>query len=205
MTKLGLDAIRLKSFQSVPVHLEGHWEENPWRHDWKGIATSPVPMVALSFLEFSNQWIWCKSEKRNGNLELRLALFPYDQQRLDVGVNFSVRNNGGCRMRSIMPSSSYRPELPDTRLLETAQLYEFATVEGNPAIKLFMLFLARTDVKGLRKGLWRVRSPLLSSVQEPLRTCLDYGRTGVLQRNPAAGEHWPRLNRFLRALHVLRS
>lgn len=174
------EGIAFETLWSVPVQIDGAWCGDAPR-DWRGTATSAVPLVAMSFLESSGHCEWCKSERDVTSPEVDLALRQYDDTGLDVQVNFSV-GGGGRRCRSLVASPSYRPDLPATRALQTARIYRFGEVEGDPPVNLFVLFLARADVESSRKALWRVRKRLESDLAEPFRRWLTYGRTGACQR-----------------------
>jgi hypothetical protein len=148
--------------------------------DWCGIATCAEPLVGIAFLHAGGITEWCKSERGNEHeLELRLALFPYDAGMEDVQVNFSV-GRGGCRGRATVASSQYVPAIPDGRELRTGVIEEFATIEGEPVIAVSVLLIARCDVKSARNGLWRLRENLVGSVPGPYARILTYGRTGTI-------------------------
>jgi hypothetical protein len=169
-----LEAVRLEALQSVPVTVNGSWSAD---RDWRGSARSPVPLVGMSFLQSGNHCEWCKSERDEPSPEVRLALFPYDEAALDVQVNFSV-GHGGRRWRTLMPSPSCRPVLPDTLSLETGTIHRFADLDTDPAVALYYLFVARDDVESSRGTLWRVRHRLEPDLAQPFRQWLTHGRTG---------------------------
>jgi hypothetical protein len=168
-----------KGLQTLPVQLNGSWSDHV-HCDWKGAAMSTAPLVGMSFLQSPQHCEWCKSERGEASPEVRLALFPYDDAGLDVQVNFSV-GHGGRRWRTLVPSRLYRPELPASRELQTARIFRFATVEGDPPISLFVVFLARDDVESSRSALWRVRERPESGLNEPFRHWLTHGRTGMCE------------------------
>src|SRR4051794_37324606 len=104
---------RFDGLTSLPVTAEGGWSPGRKR-DWQGIAISSEPLVAVAFLRVAGVTEWCKSERHNENgLELRLALFPYDESLTDVQVNFSV--GGGRCLSRIKITSRYNPPVMDRR------------------------------------------------------------------------------------------
>lgn len=97
----------------------------------------------------------------------------------DVQVSFSLAS-GDRRCRSIVASPDYVPAIVAPRTFKTGVIHSFATVEGDPTIHLFALFLARSDTRSLRNGLWRVRDHLAGSLPAAFCGMLTYGRTGAL-------------------------
>jgi hypothetical protein len=164
---------------SLAATCHGGWSLGRTR-DWCGMATCGEPLVGMAFLHAGGITEWCKSERGDEHgLKLRLALFPYDVGLEDVQVNFSVAR-GGCRWRCTVQSSQYIPAIPERREVRTGVIEVFATIEGDPAIEVCVLLIARRDVKSARNGLWRLRRNLASSVPEPYGRILTYGRTGTI-------------------------
>lgn len=110
---------------------------------------------------------------------VRLLLGHYDSVGRDIQVNFSV-GGGHVLSRTLVESPAYQPpiRLPITGVTRT--LLQFATVEGSHQVELFVLFLAGSDVKVGRNGLWHLRPNLVDSVPEAFRELLVHGRTGEL-------------------------
>jgi hypothetical protein len=169
---MDLEGIAFEGLETLPIYLNGSWAYGAKR-DWRGAARSTVPLVGMSFMQSPRHCEWCKSKKDEASPEVRLALFPYDDVGMDVQVWF-----WGLRWRSLVPSASYRPVFSDLQVLQAARIFRFATIDGDPPVNLFVLFLARSDVESSRKGLWRVRKRLESGLNEPFRRWLTYGRTG---------------------------
>jgi hypothetical protein len=177
---MNLAGIGFPCLTSVAATLEGGWSSRRWP-DWQGVATASEPLVAVAFLGSGDLAVWSKSERgRAGNLEVGLALWPYDATGLDVQVNFSV-GRGMRRWRSALPASDTVPAIPDRRELRTGAIEGFAVV-GEPRVELSLLLIARRDVRSARNGLWRVCQELADSIPEPFRRLLTYGRTGRLER-----------------------
>jgi hypothetical protein len=164
----------------LPVTVEGQWLPPPKR-DWQGQITAAEPVVAVLFLCVGATCRWSKSERR-GDVRVRLALFPYDDAGDDVQLNCSV--GGGYQIcRLSVRSTSYLPDLPSRREFRCGSVQKVAQVEGNPAADLLILFIARSDVRSARCGLWHLRKEFLESISdESLRGILTYGRCGRLNR-----------------------
>ena len=153
--------------------------------DWRGLVSCEEPLVAIAFLHAGHVIEWCKSERDDAaNLKVRLALYRYDSQGLDVQVCFSV-GHSSRRRRSILASAAYLPAIVAQRELTTGIIEPFAVVDGDPRIELSLLLLARWDVRSARCGLWRLRKVLAPSVPEPFAHILTYGRSGKLHASYA--------------------
>jgi hypothetical protein len=161
----------------LPVTVSGQWMNEKLR-DWRGNATAAEPFVVLILLRHGNIIEWCKSERQTRNdLELRLALFPFDESLLEVQVNFSA-GDSGRRYSSLLDSASYKPNVQAERVVNTGALMRFSVVEGKPKIDLQILFISQRDVKFGRKALWRPRSEITFSVPMYIARMLANGRAG---------------------------
>lgn len=170
--KFHSDALR-----QIDVSVSGEWQAGATR-DWRGQARAPEPVVAISFAVKGAQVSWCKSERANPvGQPVRLLLGHYDSAMRDVQVNFSV-GKGGVVSRTVVDSPTYRPKFQATMTVATASFIQFTTVEGSQPVQLFALFLAGSDVKVGRNGLWHLRPKLVESVPVDFRNLLTYGRTG---------------------------
>jgi hypothetical protein len=91
--------------------VQGSWNE-PYKHkrDWHGVARSPHPLVALTLVATKSHVEWVKSDPEERNeLDIRLGMFSYDAEELDVEVSFSV-GGGQRRCRSLVPSFDLKPD-----------------------------------------------------------------------------------------------
>jgi hypothetical protein len=161
------------------VTVDGDWSRLPKR-DWRGTAIADEALVAVTLLAFDKHIEWCKSDRsQTGDFVVRLLLGSYDSMGRDVQVAFSLAS-GDRRYRSMVASPTYVPEIVAPRKFQTGVIESFAVVDGDPTIHLLGLFLARSDVRSLRNGLWRVRDHLVDSLPEAFHGMLTYGRTGML-------------------------
>jgi len=136
--------------------------------------------VSIVFLETEEETHWCISQRGDTpSLPIRVVLFDYDKLGYDVQVNFSIGNSdGNRRLGCTVNSRDYVPNIPDKFEVETGKVIELAFIEGNPSIRLKMLYLAKNDVKVYRDGIWHIRKELQDSF--PISKLLNYGRTGII-------------------------
>lgn len=167
------------ALRQIEVSVSGEWQAGATR-DWSGEARAAEPIVAVSFSVRGTQVSWCKSERaRLAGQPVRFLLGHYDSGGRDVQINFSI-GEGQVRSRTVVSSSTYRPPIRAAITGATASLVPFATVEGSQVVQLFALFLAGSDVKVGRNGLWHLRPKLIESVPAAFRKLLTHGRTGEL-------------------------
>jgi hypothetical protein len=79
--------------------------------------------------------------------------------------------------RAVVAPDFLLPHIPTTQTLETGQISHLTTLVGEPDLQILILFLARTDVRSSRNGLWRIRKRLEPLIEEPFRSWLTFGRT----------------------------
>jgi hypothetical protein len=176
-----IDAVKLTSVTQIDILIRGAWDPQEIRY-WRGTATASEPCVAVAFLRDGYHVEWCQSERTNeSNLDLDLALFPYHKSEdLDIQVNFSI-GQGRRRWRSILPSPVYRPTIRDSFKVLAGEVFQFTTVEGNPRVELFGLFIVQRDVEWVRRKIWHLQPRLRDAIQEPLKQVLTYGRAGTFE------------------------
>ncbi len=165
------------SLKKITVTVDGTWRTTAFRRDWNGKAQAAEPIVALVLDGFGR---WAKSDRplSDGSLSVRLLLAPWDKDRRDVGVHFSVGGGGAQSRTTVEPD--YRPSIENIAVFRTGQLDSFAIVEGSRMVNFFVLFVCREDVRIGRNGLWNLRPALRESISEPWRSALSYGRSGRL-------------------------
>ena len=170
----------LSFFKKLNINISGSWKDVA-RNDWEGTAISTEPLVALSILKIENKYEWCKSER--GSLDgqpIRLLLSPYDSHSPDVKINFSVGRGhviSGC----IMPEKRYQPPLLLKNVITTGHIEKTFFIEGSKNVELYSLFLAASDVKVGRNGLWHIRDEYKNKLLEPFDTILTFGRNGEFE------------------------
>lgn len=174
-----LEEFHSDALRQLPVLVSGGWQAGPTR-DWRGEARAAEPLVAIVFCVRGANVSWCKSERPNpAGQPVRLLLGHHDSEGCDVQVNFSV-GAGQVRSRTVVASPSYRPLIPTPIAGATAALLPFSAVEGSHQVQLSVLFLAGSEVKVGRNGVWHLRPALVESVPEGFRELLAHGRAGEL-------------------------
>jgi hypothetical protein len=175
-----IEGLTVPGVARLPVTISGAWPALPKR-DWRGVASAPEPIVAVTFMRWQHHVEWGLSARlEDCAIETRLALFPYDKAGLDVQVNVSI-GGGGPRYRCTVPSATYQPAMPPSSPVETGTVALLATIEGDPKIDFMALFIARGDTKGVRNFIWHLRPRFQDDVPQQLREALTYGRTGTLE------------------------
>jgi hypothetical protein len=174
-----LEQFSCEALRRIGVSVSGAWQPGETR-DWRGQAQSQEAVVAVIFSRRGTGVLWCKSERANpAGQPVRLLLGPYDSLGRDVQVNFSI-GGGHVLSRTLVESATYRPPIQPQTTGETGIVLPFASVEGSQHVHLLVLFLAGSDVKAGRNGLWHLRPHLVASVPDAFRAPLVHGRTGEL-------------------------
>ena len=153
----------------MPVQLAGNWSVTSSRRlqggqvitrRWHGLAKADQALVALSVLLNGNFVQWGKSEVRPqaDACAVELALFPHDNIGLEVQVNIVVGDGGYRRDTTRVAAVTYLPDIPDLQEIACGQLFRLATINGDPVIKVGLMFLPRAEVRKGRTGNWKPRT-----------------------------------------------
>jgi len=179
-----LQNVHFKSLRQIPVAISGEWQSGEIR-DWIGTARAKESIAAISFLSDGNTIDWCKSSRPEpAGQVIRLWLGRYDAIGLDIQTSFSVGvEDGNVRSRTTVESIDYKPLIETPVESNTAALLHFSDIAGTTTVQLFALFLAGSDVKVGRNGLWHLRAELVPSVPSIYREILSYGRKGSFSAN----------------------
>lgn len=162
---------------TIPVTLESSWQLTE-RRQWDAIGIASEPMVALAFLFTSECYEWIRSERTVvPSVKVSLSLVSYEKGGMDTAISFMV-NNSQRRGRSILPSSLYKPLLPERVNLVTGKIVKLGTIEGKPNFEIGILLIARRDVKVRRKGIWYLKEEFAKDLRPPWKQILHYSRTG---------------------------
>jgi hypothetical protein len=147
--------------------------------DWKGRFESSEPIVALVVVLTGTHLSWTRTSHRGSeSLETRILFAPTDEEGRSIRVCFSVMDAtayGSTCVDSIQTQPS-----PLLQTFTTGHLVHIATLAGEPQCELKALFLARRDVVSVRNGVWHARGNVVSSLDDPWRHVLVWGRTGEL-------------------------
>jgi hypothetical protein len=175
-----IEGLTVPGVAKLPVTFSGTWPEPPKR-DWRGVASAPEPIVAVTFLRWQHHVEWGLSSRlEDCEIETRLAIFPYDKAGLDVQVSVSI-GGGGPRYRCTVPAATYQPAMPPASPVDTGTVALLTTIEGDPKIDFLALFIARSDTKGGRNRIWHLRPHFHDAVPPQLKEALTYGRTGTIE------------------------
>ncbi len=175
--------------RSIAVKGEGDWVNGPKRQ-WRGAAKGEKPLIALIMCEVGDALIWTKSERHGpqGELTINMLISHYDADGCRVQVNYGL---GGihARANTTVASAEYRPELPASFEVKTAEINKLASVKGEPDMDFYALFLCADEAEFSESGSWTVKQSYVDGLQEPFRSILVGGRFGELDMS-ADPEEW---------------
>jgi hypothetical protein len=148
--------------------------------DWKGRFESSEAIVALVVVVTGSHLSWTRTSHRGTeSIEAGILFAPADEEGRRIKVCFSIMDAtayGSAYVESIQTQPT-----PLLQTFRTGQLVSIATIKGEPRCESKALFLARRDVVSVRNGVWHARGDVLSSLDEPWRKILTWGRTGELE------------------------
>jgi len=163
------------------VELSGQWVNKASRRDWRGVAEADLPFVAVLFVTEGRYLFWRKDDKRgesgDSSRAIRLTLWSLDDGTMDCGYRIG---RGVIRLTGKEKSSSYLPDLKERWTVLTGEPFGFVSIEIEPPINLYGLFIVKRDINTLRKGLWHLKSSLLIGISEPWKTMVGNGRQGEI-------------------------
>ena len=164
-------------FTDQELTLDGSWHDDERQLRFTGIVSSSAPFVILSLLRCGDAFHYTKHNKSDA-LEVPLNLyqgkFPHQnryQQTLMIGhsVNTGTVSEGRLVIHD---------ELPVT--LHTGQMFTFATDSQNQPF-IYLLAIARADIKSKRCGIWAMKPRLLEGVDESWRGVFTRTRHGWMR------------------------
>ena len=165
----------------APAALVGDWYPEPGRWRWEGTARAREPLVGVIFCDDQSGSIrWARSDHRASDAGLPVVLHLSrigTQLWLYAGVG---RPAGRGFVQARTTVQEFAPPTV-TSAVRSGELLRLATTPGEPSIGISILLLSRKDVRSRRLGLWGVKPVLLGALQDPWRTVLQYGRSGVLR------------------------
>ncbi len=174
-----LPKLYLKTAKQIAVKLTGVPQTHPTSgyRQWVGSVEAADPIVALVIIVSGNEVSWTRSTHHaSTSLETRILFSPYESDARDVQVSFGI-SDAIAYGRTILQSALIHPA-PEVREYVTGHDVDIARIQGKPICELKALFMLRSDVKSVRKGVWHARVEHILSVDEPWRSILTYGRTG---------------------------
>jgi hypothetical protein len=174
-----LPELHLKTARQIAVRLTGVPESHPTSayRQWVGSVEATDPIVALVIIVSGSEVLWTRSTHHTTtSLETRILFSPYDSGARDVQVSFGI-SDAIAYGRTVLESALIHPA-PKVGEYVTGRVVDIARIQGKPLCELKALFMLRSDVKSVRKGVWHARVEHVMSVDEPWKSILTYGRTG---------------------------
>ena len=164
-------------FTTQEVAINGSWQSDDRQLRFTGNISSSEPFVVISLLRRGDFFHYTKHNKSN-DLEVPLNLyqgkFPHQnryQHSLMIGhsVNTGAVSDGRLFLAD---------ELPTT--FQTGRLFTFTMDTKNQPF-IYLLAIAKEDIKSKRCGIWAVKPRLLEGVEEPWLTVLSRTRHGSMR------------------------
>jgi hypothetical protein len=174
-----LPKLHLKTAKQIAVRLTGVPQAHPTcgYRQWVGSVETADPIVALVIIVSGDEVSWTRSTHHaSTSLETRILFSPFDTDGREVQVSFGI-SDAIAYGRTILQSALIHPA-PEVGEYVTGHVVDIARIQGKPICELKALFMLRSDVKSVRKGVWHARVEHVLSVDEPWRSILTYGRTG---------------------------
>jgi len=103
-----------------------------------------------------------------------------DTSGKNISVSFTVGDSSVCQKCSV-PSEQAEPN-PLPGVYETATIIRFAELQSIQPVILHVLFLVKADVKTRRCGIWHLKVPHKSSLDDTWKHVLTFGRTGIVEK-----------------------
>jgi hypothetical protein len=157
--------------------IDGSWHEDDHYLRFTGAIASSAPFVILSLLKHSETYHYIKHKKSDAldvPLDLFQGKFPHDnryQHSLMIGhaVNTGAVSEGRLFLSADLPMT-----------FQSGQVFPFATdMQQHPFI--YLVAIAKVDIKSKRNGIWALKPRLLEGVDEPWRSVLSRTRHGFIQ------------------------
>jgi hypothetical protein len=165
--------IQLPGLLRVPCELSGSWTSAE-RASWTARASCEHAVVCMSLIVSDGTAHWSKSTRltpESDAVRVGLGFDPADAAHVVIGC-------GSIGLPTRLAQAGARPALADLLAIETGVLWRLCRFDSQPAVGIFVLFLAAPDVQWGRNKLWRLRLPKAEAVGEPLRSALIGGRSG---------------------------
>lgn len=179
---MSLPHLVIPSATRLQVRLTGGPVAHPTAgyREWRGQFESTDALVALAITSWGTHVSWTRTSHRGTpSIPTRIQFSPYDEEGLRIRVSFMIADAMSVS-ETVVDSMQTQPT-PLPQSFSTGELLRIATVDSQPACALSALFLARRDVASVRNGVWHVRGNVATTLTEPWRTVLTYGRTGKLE------------------------
>jgi len=174
--------IQLTTVKKNNVNITGGQETHPTAgyRRWSGFASSSEPIVALAIIETENQYSWVRSSNREDTIEMGILFSPRDETGKNVSVSFAVGDAVVCGICNV-PSKQTEPN-PLPGAFKTGVAIHFAQIQSEKLVDLHVVFLAKSDVKIQKKGIWHLKAAHVKSLDSIWKDVFTFGRTGSIKK-----------------------
>ena len=164
-------------FTDQECTIDGSWHGDERQLQFAGIVSSSEPFVILSLLRCGEAFHYMKHSK-SSDLEVSLNLyqskFPHQNRYQHILMIENSVNTGAVSEGRLFLSD----ELPMT--FHSGQLFTLATDSQHQPF-IYLLAIAKVDIKSKRCGIWAVKPRLLDEVEEPWLNILSLTRHGFIR------------------------
>ena len=166
----------LPQFTVQEIVINGAWRVGERQLRFTGNISSSAPFAVISLLRCGDAFHYMKHRKSNTleiPLDLRQGKFPHQNRyQHSLMIGHSVNTGAVSAGRLLLVD-----ELPMT--LGAGELFSFATDTQNEPF-IYLLAIAKGDIKSKRCGIWAVKSCLLEGLEEPWLNILSRTRHGLI-------------------------
>jgi hypothetical protein len=153
---------------------------------WLGRAEADAELVAVGFARYRSHLHWCKTTRRGSwsddlpGLHTGLWISELKHATLPGPVTVQLQLPGVAPAWSAMAEPGTPVEIHEAADFRTGDAIRLVRIEGSDPLEVGVLFLARADVRGARKGAWHIRKAALDGIPETWAHILTGPRTGQL-------------------------
>jgi hypothetical protein len=165
-------------FTDPETTINGSWQGDDRQLRFSGTISSSVPFVVLSLLRCGDEYHYMKHRKSNAlevSLNLYQGKFPHQNRyQHSLMIGHSVNTGAVSEGRLFLAE-----ELPMT--FHTGQLFAFGFgMDSQHQPFIYLLVIAKVDIKSKRCGIWAVKTRLLEGVDKPWLNVLSRTRHGFI-------------------------
>ena len=164
-------------FTDQEITIDGSWQGDERQFRFIGTVASSEPFVLLSLLKCGEEYHYMKHRKSNdleAPLNLHQGKFPHDNRYQHILMIGSSANTGAVSEGRLHLAD----ELPMT--FSTGQLFASA-MDSQSEPFIYLMAIAKVNIKSKRNGIWAVKSRLLEGVEDPWRDVFSRTRHGFIR------------------------
>lgn len=163
-------------FTRQEITIDGSWHGDDRQFRFTGTFSSSAPFVLLSLLRCSDAYHYTKHSKSEAlivPINLYQGKFPHHNRyqhslMIEHSVNTGTVSEGRLCLADGLPMT-----------FQAGQLFGFGTSAQNQTF-IYLLAIAKLDIKSKRCGIWAVKPRLLDGVEEPWLHVLSRTRYGFI-------------------------